>query len=98
MDGNSAGMSANIQPRIEVYEDGRRIPVAPRPPALSSAFLGEDVILERHLTSQSAHYGEREQMTHTLFLYDGEPVRGAWRVGGKRLATWAASRHLWVLP
>lgn len=67
MDGYSAGMTVDIQPRIEVYEDGRRVPVAPRPPTLSSAFLGEDVILERHLTSQSAHYGEREQTTHTLF-------------------------------
>jgi AraC family transcriptional regulator len=98
MDGNSAGIKVEIQPRIEVYEDGRRIPVAPRPPALSSAFLGEDVILERHLTSQSAHYGEREQITHTLFLYDGEPVRAAWRVGGKQLNAWVRSGHLWIVP
>jgi len=98
MDSNSAGISADIQPRIEVYEDGRRVPVAPRPPVLSSAFLGEDVILERHWTSQSAHYGEREQTTNTLFLYDGEPVRAAWRVGGKRLDARVRTGHLWIVP
>src|SRR5882724_6964123 len=96
MDG--VGISADIQPRIEVYEDGRRVPAAPRPPVLSSAFLGEDVILERHSISQSAHYGEREQTTHTLFLYEGEPVRAAWRVDGKRLDAWVRSGHLWIVP
>jgi AraC family transcriptional regulator len=98
MDGDSAGMSADIQPRIEVYEDGQRGPVAPRPPVLSSAFLGEDVILERHLTPQSAHYGEREQTAHTLFLYEGEPVRAAWRVAGQRHNGWVRSGHLWIVP
>jgi AraC family transcriptional regulator len=98
MNGDSAGMSADIQPRIEVYEDGQRGPVASRPPVLSAAFLGEDVILERHLTPQSAHYGEREQTTHTLFLYEGEPVRAAWRVDGQRHNGWVRSGHLWIVP
>jgi hypothetical protein len=60
--------------------------------------LGEDVILEKHLTPQSAHYGEREQATHTLFLYEGEPVRAAWRVGGQRLNAWVRSGHLRIVP
>jgi len=98
MDGDSVGISADIQPLIEVYEDGRRVPAAPRPPVLSSAFLGEDVILERHSTSQSAHYGEREQTAHTLFLYEGKPVRAAWRVDGKRFDGWVRSGHLWIVP
>jgi AraC family transcriptional regulator len=60
--------------------------------------LGDDVILERHLTQKSAHYGEREQTTHTLFLYDGEPVRAAWRVGGKGFNAWVRPGHLWIAP
>lgn len=92
-------MSPSHHPsRIEVYEDGRNVPVAPHPPVLSSAFFSEDVILEKHLTPQSAHYGEREQTTHILFLYDGEPVRAAWRVGGQRFNAWVHSGHLWVVP
>ena len=98
MDDNPVGMSADIQPRIEVYEDGRRLPVAPRPPVLSSAFSGEDVILEKHSTPQSANYGEREQTTHTLFLYEGEPVRAAWQVSGKRFNGWVRPGHLWIAP
>jgi AraC family transcriptional regulator len=98
MDDDSAGMSTDFQPRIEVYENGRRAPVGPRPPVLSSAFLGEDVILEKHWTPQSAHYGEREQTTLTLFLYEGEPVRAAWRVGGQRFNAWVRSGHLWIVP
>ncbi|HXN22518.1 MAG TPA: AraC family transcriptional regulator [Candidatus Dormibacteraeota bacterium] len=91
-------MLPSYQPRIEVYEDGRNVPVAPHPPVLSSAFLGQDVILERHLTLQSAHYGEREHPTHILFLYEGEPVRAAWRVGGQRFDAWVHSGHLWIVP
>jgi AraC family transcriptional regulator len=98
MGDDSARTSADFQPRIEVYEEGRRAPVAPRPPVLSSAFLGGDVILEKHLTPQSAHYGEREQTTDTLFLHEGKPVRAAWRVCGRRLDAWVRSGHLWIVP
>ena len=98
MGDDSAGMSADFQPRIEVYEDGRRAPVAPRLPVLSSAFLGEDVILEKHLTPRSAHYGEREQTNHTLFLYEGEPVRAAWKADGKQFNGWLRSGRLWIVP
>jgi AraC family transcriptional regulator len=91
-------MSPDNQPRIEVCEGGRNVPAAPHPPVLSSAFFGEDVILEKHFTPQSAHYAEREQTTHTLFLYEGEPVRAAWRVGGQRLNARVRSGHLWIVP
>jgi AraC family transcriptional regulator len=98
MGNKDAGISAALQPRIEVYQEGRRVPVAPRLPVLSSAFLGEDVILEKHVTPESAHYREREHTNHTLFLYEGKPVRTAWRAGGQQLSAWARSGHLWIVP
>jgi AraC family transcriptional regulator len=65
---------------------------------LSSTFFSEDVIMERHLTPQAAHYGEREQTNLTLFLYEGGPVRAAWKADGKRLNGWLRSGRLWVVP
>ena len=91
-------MSAEFHPRIEVYEEGRRTPSAPQLPVLSSAFFGEDVIMERHLTPHAAHYGEREQTNHTLFIYEGEPVRAEWKADGKRLNGWLRSGLLWIVP
>jgi AraC family transcriptional regulator len=91
-------MSLDNQPRIVVFEGGRNVSASPRPPVLSSALFGEDIILEKHFTSQSAHYGEREQTTHTLFLYEGPPVRAVWRVGGQRLNAWVRSGHIWIVP
>src|SRR4030081_3355320 len=91
-------MSAQFYPRIEVYEQGRRIPSAPQLPVFSSAFLSEDVIIERHLTPQSAQYGEREQTNLTLFLYEGGPVRAAWKADGKRLNGWLRSGLFWIVP
>lgn len=91
-------MPAEFHPRIQVYQHGRRVPSAPRPPMLSLAFFDGDVIIERHLTPQSARYGEREQANHTLFLYEGEPVRAAWNAAGKRLNGWLRSGHLWIVP
>jgi len=91
-------VSSSYQSRIAVCENGRNVPAAPHPPVLSSAFLGQDVILEKHLTPHSAQYGEREQMTHTLFLHEGEPVRATWRVGGQRFNAWVRSGNLWIVP
>jgi AraC family transcriptional regulator len=91
-------MSSQFQPRIEVYEHGQRGPNARQLPVFSSAFLGEDVIIERHVTSQSARYGEREQMNHTLYLYEGEPVRATWKVDGKQFNGWLRSGCLWIVP
>ena len=90
-------MSPNNRARIEVYENGRSVPVAPHMPVLSLV-IGEDVILEKHFTPQLAQYGEREQTTHTLFMHDGEPVRAAWRVGGKKFNGWVRSGLLWIAP
>ncbi len=91
-------MSSSYQTRIAVYEHGKNVPAAPHAPILSSAFFGGGVILEKHFTPHSGHYGEREQTTHTLFLYEGEPVRAAWRVGGHRFGAWARPGHLWIVP
>src|SRR6266850_3138222 len=91
-------MPAEFHLRTQVYEHGRRVPSAPRRPVFSSAFFGKDVIIERHLTPQSARYGEREQTNHTLFLYEGEPVRAAWNAAGKRLKGWLRSGRLWIVP
>jgi AraC family transcriptional regulator len=91
-------VSSSYQSRIAVYENGRNVPAAPHPPVVSSAFFGEDVILEKHLTPHSAQYGEREQMTHTLFLHAGEPVRATWRVGGQRFNAWVRPGNLWIVP
>jgi AraC family transcriptional regulator len=91
-------MQTQLHPRIEVYEQGRRVPSAPQLPVFSSAFFDEDVILERHLTPQASHYGEREQTNHTLFLYEGGPVRAEWKADGKKLNGWLRSGHLWIVP
>lgn len=91
-------MSPKYQPRIEVHANGRNVPAAPDPPVLSSAFMGEGVILERHLTPQSAHYGERENTTDSLFLYEGKPTRVGWRVGGQRFNGWVHPGHVWIVP
>ena len=91
-------MSPSYPPRIEVYSDGRNVPIASHPPVLSSAFLGEGVILERHLTPQSAHYGERVSTTDTLCLFEGKPARVAWRGGGPPFNAWVHSGQLWFVP
>jgi AraC family transcriptional regulator len=91
-------MPTEFHPPIEVYEHGRRVPSARQLPAFSSAFLGEGVIIERHLTPQSARYGEREQTNHTLYLYEGEPVRAAWKADGKQFDGWLRSGRLWIVP
>jgi AraC family transcriptional regulator len=91
-------VSPSYQPRIEVYEHGRNVPVAPHPPVLSSAFLGKDVILEKYLTPQAAQYGERESTTDTLFMYVGEPARIAWRGGGPPFNAWVHPGRLWFVP
>jgi AraC family transcriptional regulator len=91
-------VSSSSQSRIAVYENGRNVPAAPRPPVVSSAFFGDEVILEKHSTPHSGHYGVREQTAHTLYMYEGEPVRAAWRVGGRRFNAWVRSGHLWIIP
>jgi AraC family transcriptional regulator len=88
----------SLQPRIEVYEDGRRVPAAPRLPLLSSAYLSDEIIVEKHFTPERKNYGEREQVTHTLYLYEGEPVRTTWRVAGQRFNGWVREGHLWIVP
>ena len=91
-------MSSSYQSHIAVYESGRNVPAAPYPPVVSSAFFGGDALLEKHFTPHAGHYGEREQTTHTFFLYEGEPVRAEWRVSGQRFNAWVRSGHLWIVP
>jgi AraC family transcriptional regulator len=91
-------MSTSHQPRIEVYEEGRRVPAAPRLPLLSSAYASDEIILEKHFTAQAESYNEREQTTHTLFLYKGAPVRTTWRVAGQQFKGWVRAGHLWIVP
>jgi AraC family transcriptional regulator len=91
-------VSSSYQSHIAVYENGRNVPAAPHPPVLSSAFFGGDAILEKHFTPEAGHYGEREQTTHTLYMYEGEPVRAAWRVGGQRFNAGVRPGHLWIIP
>jgi AraC family transcriptional regulator len=87
------------RPRIEVYQNGCRIPLAPRSPVLSaSVSLGEDVILERHITPQGAEYRERASDTHLLFLSDSEPVRATCRMDGRQLNGKTDRGNVWILP
>jgi AraC family transcriptional regulator len=87
------------RPRIEVYQNGRRIALAPRAPVLSASFsLGEDVILERHITPQGAEYGERASDTHLLFLSDTESVRATCRMDGRQLNGQTDRGNVWILP
>jgi len=92
-------MTAISRSRIEAYANGRRIPFAPRPPVLSSSVsLGEDVVLEKHVTPHAAEYPEREHPTHVLFLPQGKPVRVAYQIEGKRFHAETHPRHLWIIP
>ena len=90
-------MSPSNQPCIEVCENGRNVPAASHMPVLSLV-LGEDVIVEKHLTPRSAQYGEREQATLTLFMHDEEPVRATWCLEGKRFNAWVCSGRVWIVP
>lgn len=92
-------MTNMSDPRIEVHENGRRIPAAPHPPLLSaSSLLGEGVILEKHVTPQAAEYPEREHLTHVLFLYEGWPSRVDYRLDGQHYESQIRSGHIWIIP
>jgi AraC family transcriptional regulator len=85
--------------RIEAYENGRRVPIATRPPVLSkSVSLSEDVVLERHLTPGAAEYPEREHLAHVLYLPQPVSVRVDYRSEGKQFATQAQPGHVWIIP
>jgi AraC family transcriptional regulator len=92
-------MTAAPLSRIEAYENRRRIPVSPRPPALStSTLLGEHVILERHVTPEPAKYGERHHPSHVVFLHDTEPTLAACRTEGQRFNGWVHPGDVWIVP
>ena len=92
-------MTEALPSRIEAYANGRRMPIATRPPVLSKAVsLSEDVILERHITPGTAEYQEREHLTHVIYLPQAEPVCVAYRCDGKEFDTEAKPGHAWIMP
>src|ERR1700722_8561715 len=92
-------MSDVPQFRIEAYENGKRIPISQRPPAVSTSTLfGEQVILERHVTTEPAQYGERHQPAHVVFLYDAQPTLAGCRTEGRRFTGWVRPGDMWIVP
>jgi AraC family transcriptional regulator len=86
-------------PRIEVFEDGRRVPIVSRVPEVAHcAFSGEDTVLEKHSVPQSMEYRDRELTTHIVMLYDGAPVRVECRMEGRRYDAQMHSGHVWIMP
>ena len=85
--------------RIDAFQRGRRIPIAPRPPVLSRfVSLGEDVVLEKYVIPHAEEYSEREFPTHFLFFCQTAPVRVTSRIAEKQFKAETGSGHLWIVP
>ena len=92
-------MTVADRPRIEAFQSGRRIPVAARPPILSSfVSLGEGVVLERYVIPHAGEYAQREYPTHIVFLSQGEPVRVACQIAEKQFDAQTHPGHIWIVP
>lgn len=95
----SVAMTHVLPSRIEAYENGRRIPIALRPPVLSKPVsLNGEVVLEKHITPSAAEYPERQHLTHVLYLPQAGPVRVNYRCEGKQFDTQTRSGHVWIMP
>ncbi len=92
-------MTVASRPRIEAFQNGRRVSVAPRPPVLSSFIsLGESVVLERHIIPRAGEYAKREFPTNVLFLSQIRPGRVACQIDEKQIDAQMHPVHLWIVP
>lgn len=93
------GLKVVSQPRIEAFQNGRRIPISPRPPVLSRfVTLGEDVVLEEHVIPHAAEYPGREFPTHVLVLYRSGPVRATSQTAEKHFDAEVHPGDVWIVP
>ena len=92
-------MTAASRPRIDAFESGRQIPIAPCPPVLSRfVSLSEDVVLEKYVIPHAEEYSEREFPTHLLFFCQSGPVRVTSRIAEKQFEAETHPGHLWIVP
>jgi AraC family transcriptional regulator len=93
----------NVMPisesRIEVYENGQRVPFAYRPPALTaSLFQSDDAVLERYVKQEPADYRERQMATGLLFLFEDEATQVTARTEKQRFHGQICSGDMWLIP
>jgi AraC family transcriptional regulator len=91
-------MTALSPPKIEAFQKGRQIPLPGEPVLSSFVTLGEEVVLQKHVTPYPAEYPEHEHRTHVLFLPQGMPVRVDFRIEGKRFKAKAHPGQAWIIP
>jgi AraC family transcriptional regulator len=92
-------MTAVCQPRIEVLESGRRIPVTRDVPVLSGfVSMDKDVVLERYVIPHAGDYPQREFPTLVIFLCQSEPVRVAGQIAEKQFDAETHPGHVWIVP
>jgi AraC family transcriptional regulator len=92
-------MTVASRPRIEAFQNGCRVPVAPGPPILSTfVSLGESVVLERYVIPRAWEYANREFPTHMLFLSQNKPVRVACQIAEKQFDAQMHPGHIWIVP
>jgi AraC family transcriptional regulator len=88
----------SMQPRIEVVEGRRRVPIIESPPLASSGSIAWDgVLLEQHSVA-----AQETPIWHIpavfLHLQTGAPARHDWRSAGKLHRTVAGTRSIHLLP
>ena len=85
--------------RIEVYENGHRVPFAYRPPLLTaSLFQSDDAVLERYVKQEPANYRERQMATGLLFLFEDEATDVTARMEEQRFRGQVLSGDMWLIP
>jgi hypothetical protein len=85
--------------RIEVYENGHRVPFAYRPPALTaSLFQNEDAVLERYVKQAPANYRERQMANDLLLLFEDEATDVTARMEEQWFHGRVLSGDIWVIP
>jgi AraC family transcriptional regulator len=85
--------------RIEVYQDGHRVPFAYRPPfSTASLFRDDDAVLERYVKQEPADYGERQMGTGLLFLFEDAAAQVTARSEKQRFHGQVRSGDMWLIP
>jgi len=91
-------MTAISPPKIEAFQKGRHVPLPGNPILSSFVTLGEDVVLQKHVTPYAVDYPEHEHRTHVLFLPQGMPVPVDYRIDGKQFNAKAHPGQAWIIP
>lgn len=91
-------MTAISPPKIEAFQKGRQIPLPGEPVLSSFVTLGEDVVLQKHVTPYAVEYAEHEHRSHIIFLPQCKPVRVDYRIEGERFNAKAHPGQAWIIP